>query len=166
MTAHKRPKLTLVGTLGVLAGVSLIASCSDDSKVDVERARYTTLSDCEQDWARPEDCVSADGNTQPASGTGYSGGGSGHGGSGRWYGPYYTRTGTVYHNDGEKTNERVSVRNAAEVTESNISPRSWTGSTESEEVSRGGFGESAHGGGEGGEGGGGHGGGGGEGGGG
>ncbi|TDV33949.1 hypothetical protein C7405_110200 [Paraburkholderia caballeronis] len=178
MNAHRRPRLTLIGALGVLAGVSLVAGCDNESNsVDVERARYATREECELDWARPDDCVYVD-DTQPASdaaasgsgGTTASGGGSGgHAGGGgahggRWSGPYYTRSGRVYHSDGGETDERISTRHADAVTESRLADEGGHLGA----ISRGGFGESARGGGEGeggghgggGEGGGGHGGGG------
>jgi hypothetical protein len=153
MTAPKRPRLAVIGALGVFASASLIAGCDNESKVDVERAQYATQSDCESDWGRPEDCVLINDNAQPASGASSSGNGTGHGAhaiGGHWYGPYYTRTGTVYHHDGEETHERVSVRNAISTTESHESSSSLSEGHGGESVSRGGFGESAEGGGEGG----------------
>jgi hypothetical protein len=166
MNARKRPKLTLVGAAGLLAGASLVAGCDDNTPVDVDRARYATQADCEKDWSRADDCVFIEDGPQPASaasstsgGSGSSGGGA-HGG-GHWYGPYYTRSGTVYHHDGDETTERISTSNAASVDESRVPAHSLTEAGRSGEIARGGFGESAHGGGEaGGHGGGGHGGGG------
>lgn len=166
MKVQKRPKLTLIGTLGVLAGASLVTACDNDSKVDVQRARYASQADCEADWSRAGDCVFVADGAQPdsgasgASGASGSSGGGAHGGGyygGHWYGPYYTRGGTVYHSDGNETTERVSTSHSTGVTESNVSSRSLSGKSGhggSEGISRGGFGESAHsGGGEGGHGG-------------
>lgn len=158
MTTHrtqKRPTLLLIGAAGTLAGAGLIAGCHNNTPVQVERAEYASQADCERDWNRPDDCtLSADGG-QPASGT--SGSGGGHGGSGgvHWYGPYYTRSGQVYHANGDETNEVVRVGHSTEVSESTRTVGALSGHGGAEEgISRGGFGESAHaGGGEGGHGG-------------
>ncbi|WP_052408738.1 hypothetical protein [Paraburkholderia acidipaludis] len=152
MNTRKRPKLTLVGAAGLLAGVSFVAGCDDNSMLDVDRARYATQADCEQDWSRADDCVFVGDDPQPASGassTGSGAAGGAHGG-GHWYGPYYTRSGTVYHSNGDETTERVSTLHASAVNESSVPARSLTEAGKSGEIARGGFGESAHGGGEGG----------------
>ena len=127
-----RPKLTLIGALGLVAGTALLCGCDDDTKMAVERASYATRADCERDWSRPDDCTDAQGRV--------------HGGVGLWYGPYYTRSGTVYHADGSETHEKVATRNAVATSEEEVSSRALShGGTEG--IARGGFGEPAHGGG-------------------
>ncbi|WP_175772952.1 hypothetical protein [Paraburkholderia phenazinium] len=152
---QKRPTLLLIGAAGALAGVGLIAGCHNDTPVQVERAEYASLADCERDWNRPDDCTSAAVGGQPGSGTSGSGGGHGGFSGAHWYGPYYTRSGMVYHANGDETNEVVRVGHSTGVSESTHTERSLTGHSGGEDgISRGGFGESAHaGGGEGGHGG-------------
>lgn len=151
---QKRPTLTLIGVAGVLAGVGLVAGCDGDKPVQVERASYASQADCERDWNRPEDCTADASTNQPGSGTTTSGGGHGGGGA-HWYGPYYTRSGTVYHANGDETSEAVQVSHSTGVTESTSSEHALSAHGGEEGISRGGFGESAHagGGGEGGHGG-------------
>jgi uncharacterized protein YgiB involved in biofilm formation len=152
---QKRPTLRLIGAAGVLAGAGLVAGC--DKPVQVERASYASQADCERDWNRPEDCTAAADSGQPGSGA--SGASAGHGGGFHWYGPYYTRSGTVYHANGDETSEAVHVSHSTGVAESTMSEHAMSAHGGEEGISRGGFGESAHaGGGEGGHGGGGHGG--------
>ncbi|WP_454734523.1 hypothetical protein [Cupriavidus necator] len=122
----KSPTLWIIGACAVVAGVAALGSCSDDADDDpgvtVRRASYATLEDCEADWNTPKDCESvpvddtsniyssslADSASSPtASGSS----GSSHGGStyfARWYGPYYTASGTVYHPDGTQTQRDMS----------------------------------------------------------
>jgi uncharacterized protein YgiB involved in biofilm formation len=151
--SQKRPSLKLIGAAGVLAGAGLVAGCDRDSPVQVERASYASQADCERDWNRPEDCTLAAGPGQPGSGTSTPGGGA-HGGGAHWYGPYYTRSGTVYHANGDETSEVVHVSNTTGVSESTSSEHALSAHGGEEGISRGGFGESAHaGGGEGGHGG-------------
>jgi uncharacterized protein YgiB involved in biofilm formation len=155
---QKRPTLMLIGAAGTLAGAGLIAGCHNDTPVQVERAEYASLTDCERDWNRPDDCTLAADGGQPASGaSGSSGSTAGaHGGGGaHWSGPYYTQSGKVYHANGDETDEIVRASHSTEISESTRSEGSLTGHGGGEEgISRGGFGESAHaGGGEGGHGG-------------
>jgi uncharacterized protein YgiB involved in biofilm formation len=161
MTAHriqKRPRLMLIRAAGALAGAGLIAGCHNDTPVQVERAEYASLADCERDWNRPDDCsLSADGG-QPASGSSGSSGSGGyaHGSAGHahWNGPYYTRSGKVYHVDGDVTDDIVHVSNSTGISESTTTEGALSEHGGAEGISRGGFGESAHaGGGEGGHGG-------------
>ncbi len=117
------PKLLLIGACTVLAGGVLVHSYSngdDDSELDtgvpVTRASYDTLEDCLADWTTTADCtdapiagVGADltaSDTAASASTSTVSGGSGgsHAGSvAHWYGPYYTRSGTIYHADGSQT---------------------------------------------------------------
>jgi hypothetical protein len=159
MSANRRPRLVLIGTLGLVAGSSLLAGCDDDTTVSVERASYATQASCEQDWSRPNDCVFVPDATQPASSASNTTGSTAGHASGHWYGPYYTRTGKVYHSDGSEDEETINTRNAVSTTTQTVSEHALA-SGEAGEVSRGGFGESAnggeaggHGGGEGGHGG-------------
>ncbi|SIO55527.1 hypothetical protein [Paraburkholderia phenazinium] len=165
MTMHKtqkRPTLMLIGAAGTLAGAGLIAGCHNDTPVQVERAEYASQADCERDWNRPDDCALLADGGQPASGTssssgtsGSAGGAHGGGGGAHWYGPYYTKSGKVYHADGDETDEIVRASHSTQISESTHSEGALTGHGGGEEgISRGGFGESAHaGGGEGGHGG-------------
>jgi uncharacterized protein YgiB involved in biofilm formation len=153
---QKRPTLILIGAAGTLAGAGLIAGCHNDTPVQVERAEYASLTDCERDWNRPDDCTLGANGGQPASGASSSGSYV-HGGAGgaHWYGPYYTKSGKVYHANGDETDEIVNASHSTRVSESTHSEGSLSGHGGGEEgISRGGFGESAHaGGGEGGHGG-------------
>jgi len=155
MKKQKRPKLTLIGVSGVFAGAALIAGCDNDKPVQVERATYASQVDCERDWSSADDCSYVGDDAQPASGASASGStGGAYIGGGRWYGPYYTKTGKVYHANGEETNEVVSTANSRGISESTTTEGALS-EHGSKAISRGGFGESAHagGGGEGGHGG-------------
>ncbi|AXF11841.1 hypothetical protein CUJ91_28925 [Paraburkholderia graminis] len=119
------PKLLLIGACAALAGGTLVHSCSssdDDSELDegvpVTRASYETLEDCLADWTMVADCREAPIATQtadvpasdavassPTNGVAGSAGGSHTGVIAHWYGPYYTRSGTVYHGDGSQTQQ-------------------------------------------------------------
>ena len=148
-----RPRLTLIGAMGVLAGTSLLSACNDNATVAVQRAHYATLADCESDWDRPDDCTFESDGATPASGASQTAHVGGHGAGGHWSGPYYTRSGKVYHSDGSTTNETVTTRNATSTSMEHVSVHESSKGS-GEEISRGGFGESAHGDGEGGHGGG------------
>ncbi|SOZ14686.1 hypothetical protein CBM2609_A20056 [Cupriavidus taiwanensis] len=117
------PALWIIGACAVVASVAVISSCSDDADDDpgvtVRRASYATLEDCEADWNTPNDCESVpldDPSTiyssslnAPASET--AGSGTTHSSSAyyaRWYGPYYTANGTVYHPNGTQTQRDMS----------------------------------------------------------
>ncbi|WP_367394729.1 hypothetical protein [Cupriavidus sp. Agwp_2] len=123
----KSPTLWIIGACAVVAGVAALGSCTDDADDDpgvtVRRASYATLQDCEADWNTPNDCESvpaddtrnlyssslADVASSPSA-NGSSG--SGHGSTAyyaRWYGPYYTASGTVYHPDGSQTQRDMSA---------------------------------------------------------
>ncbi len=118
----------IVGACAVVASVAVIGSCSDDADDDpgvtVRRASYATLEDCEADWNTPSDCesVPADDTStiyssslaSPASDAAASSPTTGTGSSGghyyaRWYGPYYTASGTVYHPNGPQTQRDMSA---------------------------------------------------------
>lgn len=122
------PVLWIVGVFTVVA--SVVGSCSDeaddDPGVTVRRASYASLADCEADWSMQGDCenvpIDSPGaifHAQQAT----AGGGtpafreapSPHAGSlgystplARWYGPYYTASGTVYHANGTQTRHDMS----------------------------------------------------------
>ncbi|TDF63304.1 hypothetical protein [Cupriavidus sp. L7L] len=122
----KSPTLWIIGACAVVAGVAALGSCSDDADDDpgvtVRRASYATLQDCEADWNTPNDCESVPADdtrnlyssslADAASSPGANGSsGSGHGSTAyyaRWYGPYYTASGTVYHPDGTQTQRDMS----------------------------------------------------------
>ncbi|BDB22691.1 hypothetical protein CTP10_R00170 [Cupriavidus sp. P-10] len=122
----KSPTLWIIGACAVVAGVAALGSCSDDADDDpgvtVRRASYATLQDCEADWNTPNDCESVPADdtrnlyssslADAASSPGANGSsGSGHGSTAyyaRWYGPYYTASGTVYHPDGSQTRRDMS----------------------------------------------------------
>jgi uncharacterized protein YgiB involved in biofilm formation len=153
---QKRPALVLIGAAGVLAGAGFVAGCDRNEPIEVERASYASLADCEQDWQRPEDCSQAANGSQGASGPSHTSGGGAHGGGGgHWYGPYYTQSGKVYHANGDETDETVRVSHSTGISESTTSEHALSAHGGEEGISRGGFGESAHagGGGEGGHGG-------------
>ncbi len=119
------PTLWIVGACAVVASVAVIGSCSDDADDDpgvtVRRASYATLEDCEADWNTPNDCESvpsedtsnlyssslADAASNPSA-SGSSGGGHSTTYYARWYGPYYTASGTVYHPNGTQTQRDMS----------------------------------------------------------
>lgn len=130
MNAIRKPRLVLIGAVGVMAGTVLISGC--EQSVDAKRASYTSKADCEQDWGRPEDCTQ-DGTPSSSDSTGAL-----------WYGPYYTRSGVIYHNDGSSTTRRVSPTRAVAVSSEIVSENEL--SHGHSRISRGGFGESAHGG--------------------
>lgn len=122
------PVLWIVGVFTVVAGV--VGSCSDEADEDpgvtVRRASYASLADCEADWSMQGDCEDAPidsprGIFHARQAT--TGGDSPmfreapgpHGGSpgdsiplARWYGPYYTASGTVYHANGTQTQRDMS----------------------------------------------------------
>ncbi|WP_255519709.1 hypothetical protein [Cupriavidus sp. IK-TO18] len=122
----KSPTLWIIGACAVVAGAAALGSCSDDADDDpgvtVRRASYATLQDCEADWNTPNDCESVPADdtrnlyssslADAASSPGANGSsGSGHGSTAyyaRWYGPYYTASGTVYHPDGSQTQRDMS----------------------------------------------------------
>lgn len=130
------PALWLIGACALAAGVAVIGSCSDDGDdeaVTVRRASYASQADCVADWNAPEDCEGvpvdniyassladtagsdgSDGSSASTSSGGHGGGyyGGYHGGVARWYGPYYTESGTVYHPDGTQTRRDMSSGNA------------------------------------------------------
>ncbi|CAJ91193.1 DUF1190 domain-containing protein [Cupriavidus necator] len=120
------PALWIIGACAVVAGVAALGSCSDDADDDpgvtVRRASYATLEDCEADWNTPNDCESVpvdDPSTiyssslnASASDAATGGSGTSHGSSmyyARWYGPYYTSSGTVYHPNGTQTRRDMSA---------------------------------------------------------
>ncbi len=124
-----RPMLLLIGVCALATGAAVIGSCSsdgDDDAVTVRRASYASQADCEADWNSPDDCEAvpldrlyssslADTASGDGGGTSSGGGGGGgyhggyHGGPiARWYGPYYTESGTVYHPDGTQTRRDMS----------------------------------------------------------
>jgi len=93
--------------LVLIASASGLSGCGDDpnnAPVEVSRAQYADISDCVQDWGSESACeynpVGMDGqnlNTGPGSTNSTS---VHHGSSGYWRGPWYSRSGTVYHYDG------------------------------------------------------------------
>ncbi|HEV3425597.1 MAG TPA: hypothetical protein VG105_17815 [Paraburkholderia sp.] len=139
----------LIGAAGVLAGAGLVAGCDKDAPVQVERASYASKADCEGDWNRSDDCTLVVDGGQPASGASSSGGGVHGGGGSHWYGPYYTRSGRVYHANGDESSESVHLSHSTGVSESTSSEHALSGRGGAEGLSRGGFGESAHAGGSG-----------------
>ncbi|MGT2489571.1 hypothetical protein ACU4GD_00960 [Cupriavidus basilensis] len=134
MTSAKSrsPALWLIGACALAAGVAAIGSCSDDGDDEAvtSAARQLRIAGrlLKADWSAPEDCESvplddiyasslADtAGSSAGGGSGSSGGGHGggyyggyHGGTvARWYGPYYTQSGTVYHPDGTQTRRDMS----------------------------------------------------------
>jgi hypothetical protein len=94
--------LWLVGACAVV-GIAAESSCSSsDSGVTVRRAVYASQEDCAADWGRPEECESVR-DSLSASGTNADPGASQRPYGSRWYGPYYSTQGTVYHANGTTT---------------------------------------------------------------
>jgi len=146
------PALWIIGACAVVAGVAALGSCSedagDDPGVTVRRASYASLADCEADWETSNDCESVPLETarsvgssaldapasevRAADGSTASGGGS-HGYFARWYGPYYTESGTVYHADGTQTRRDMSAAPARPMLaydgDGRMSPGGWAGAT-------------------------------------
>lgn len=194
MAQRTRPTLLLIGLVaaGVMSGCDDNGATTNGSNrtLDVLRTRYDNHDACAQDWSVPQDCVfipddptlqgplaasaaSSASSTASSTASGHIGGG---GGGGHWYGPYYTRSGTIYHVGlpptqgkvlpfGTVDTEAVTVRESSLNPGSDIYSRSPASVSYSERaaITRGGFtssigeGEGGHGGGEGGHGGGGHG---------
>lgn len=110
-----RPVLVLIGVGSAVATLCWLASPDDSASpeytVDVARTQYASFSDCQLDWDRDDDCtyvddpanpaVSADAAASDASST-VASSEHAHGGGG-WYGPYFTRGGTIYHQNGLST---------------------------------------------------------------
>jgi hypothetical protein len=186
LSNYKKPILVLTGVAVVITVI--VASCDssdDDAVVDVQRTHYATQEACLADWNNPADCqmvadedsvasaasdasvaqaLAATSDTTGSSdgGGGVGGGGGGYHGvhyvGGGWYGPYFTRTGTIYHSNGLHTTGTVptsphgdttflSMRSTSLDSGSSAfshTPRSVSVS-ESRAISRGGF-MSAHGG--------------------
>ncbi len=70
----------------VLLGTALASGCAphpDDVAADVRRGQYASREECRRDWA-DDDCEY-------------------HGSGGRWWGPYYSSSGRVYHYDGRSS---------------------------------------------------------------
>jgi hypothetical protein len=184
----KKPVLVLTGiaAVAVVAIVwGMLDDTPDDPVVDVERAQYATQEACVADWNDPADCQQVfdeggDGSMSAASldaiaaasdaamiassapdasvSNGSAGGAhvGSHGGG--WYGPYYTRSGVIYHSSGIQTTGGVPAAMHGEAT--NLAMRSTSLSSgssafvhtpravslsESRAISRGGF-TSGHGG--------------------
>jgi hypothetical protein len=120
---HRRGALKLV-LLGAATG-SLVACGADpnDQPQELARASYASAEECAQDWGDAEQCepqLVSSGPTNyssdafnPEGWQGGTGGSSGAGGAGyggyaggpryRWWGPYFNRSGQVYHYDGRIT---------------------------------------------------------------
>lgn len=115
------PTLLIIGAVTV-GLTTAVVSCSeddadDDPGVTVQRASYASLADCEADWETPNDCESvpmentrnpyssslASSGGEGASSADATGSGGGSHGYARWYGPFYTQSGTVYHANGTQT---------------------------------------------------------------
>jgi hypothetical protein len=169
---NRRPSLLLIGVGGVIAA-GMLSGCDEaaQKKVDVLRTRYDSQEACMLVWSTVDDCVyiadPAGQPATPASGASSTSTGSGHGGGGggHWYGPYYTRGGTVYHTGKAPTEGVVPplvTSNTEELTvrESSLTPGSTVyretpdvvSASEHAAISRGGFmssegGEGGHGGG-------------------
>jgi len=123
-----RPVLVLIGVGGAVTTVLWLASPdhspSPEYTVDVARTQYASITDCMLDWDRYDDCTYVDDPADPAvsasaaasgaSSTVASNDGSpvgsahAHGGGG-WYGPYFTKGGTIYHQNGPSTSGNVPV---------------------------------------------------------
>lgn len=111
MRNKRSPRLVLVGS--AVATASLLNACDNSSGnvTHVLRNSYPSQQASLDDWQNPQDCTyigspgvaqgttatSAASSTNTASG--YSGAHGTH-----WYGPYYTRTGVVYHDSGTTSN--------------------------------------------------------------
>lgn len=109
---RKQGHLALVLIAAPLAGCGPDAN---DTPQAVTRAQYASLEDCLHDWRSPEEC-----SAQPAA-TETGASSPGHGGGGVrprmvWWGPYYTRGGTVYHYDGNVTQQAVAPTRASAFT--------------------------------------------------
>lgn len=101
------PRLVLVG--GAIATVGVLGGCNNSQSpvLDVMRNGYSSQQECLQDWGDPKDCKQIDGAAGAAGASGGSGSsGGGHAYGAHWYGPYYTKKGVVYHEDGS-TSQRV-----------------------------------------------------------
>lgn len=110
MIKNKRsPRLVLVG--GAIATAGVLGGCNNSQPVlDVMRNGYSSQEECLQDWGDPKDCKQVDAGAGGAAGasgaSGSSGSSGGHVYGAHWYGPYYTKKGVVYHEDGS-TSQRV-----------------------------------------------------------
>ncbi|RDU97774.1 hypothetical protein [Trinickia dinghuensis] len=109
MQNKRSPRLVLVGSAIATAG--LLNACHDSAgqTTHVLRNGYATQQECIDDWG-PVDCTyidsgaagaSAASAASPASGTSSANTGGVYVGSGfHYFGPYYTRRGIVYHENG------------------------------------------------------------------
>ena len=109
MIKNKRsPRLVLVG--GAIATVGMLGGCNNSQPVlDVMRNGYSSQEECLQDWGDPKDCKQVDGGAGAGGASGASGSSGSSGGhvyGAHWYGPYYTKKGVVYHEDGS-TSQRL-----------------------------------------------------------
>lgn len=100
------PRLVLVG--GAIATVGVLGGCNNSQPpvLDVMRNGYSSQQECLQDWGDPKDCKQIDGGAGAPGASGASGSSGGHAYGAHWYGPYYTKKGVVYHEDGS-TSQRV-----------------------------------------------------------
>lgn len=132
------PRLVLIGSALATAGV--VSACNNSAApvLDVMRNDYPSQEACLQDWGDPKDCkmigddaagaAAASGASAASSASLASGASStathshAYGYGGHWYGPYYTRRGVVYHEDGS-TSQRVApppIRSGTTTTEMHI----------------------------------------------
>lgn len=132
----RRSPFTLVLIGGGFAAVGALSGCgSEETPVAMERKGYNTLQDCVADWGDPKDCQAP----APAS--------SARTGAGVvpfFWGPFYSRSGRVYHYDGQ-TSERAFASSPRSVATDSVtqSPSSIRGTMPGNApTSRGGFGSS------------------------
>lgn len=101
------------GRLALVLIAAPLTGCGpnpDDVPQDVSRAHYASREACLQDWRSEAECealTERDGNGHVVT---------------RWWGPYYTRSGSVYHYDGRITQQGGIPLNASGVTQQTLTP--------------------------------------------
>lgn len=108
MSQHlKPPRRGQLRLVIIAAAASGLSACGDDRNEipqSVSRAQYDTFEACVEDWGSDQDCepqlAASDtaASAAPAQNTSHAGG---HG-IYHWWGPYYSRAGTVYRYDGRE----------------------------------------------------------------
>jgi hypothetical protein len=126
---HGRGALHLV----LIATATALPGCADDPADMPEpmtRAGYDTQQACVQDWGSEEDCEPGSFDPQGMDGVQAQGGHGSSGGSGfgssyghRWWGPYFSRSGTVYRYDGREQWRGARPLHAAVLREQVLSAR-------------------------------------------
>ena len=101
------------GQLALVLIATPLAGCgpsAGDVPQDVMRAHYASREACLQDWRSEAECEAL--TERDRHGHVYT----------RWWGPYYTRSGTVYHYDGRTSQQAGTPLNATGIMQQTLTP--------------------------------------------